>query len=53
MSLPLVFRSVAQTEFDEAAAWYEGQRAGLGGDFVTERCSKSSIRSRAIRSDIR
>ena len=36
MSLPLVFRSPAQTEFDDAAAWYEGQRAGLGSDFVAE-----------------
>ena len=36
MSLPLVFRPVAQTEFDEAAVWDEGQRAGLGSDFVTE-----------------
>lgn len=36
MSLPLVFRSAAQTEFDEAAAWYEGQKPGLGNDFVAE-----------------
>src|SRR5438270_9757901 len=36
MSLPLVFRPAAQTEFDEAAAWYEGQRPGLGTDFVAE-----------------
>src|SRR5437764_13355782 len=36
MSLPLVFRPVAQTEFDGAAAWYEGQRPGLGSDFVAE-----------------
>jgi plasmid stabilization system protein ParE len=36
MSLPLVFRTIAQTEFDDAAAWYERQRPGLGGDFVAE-----------------
>jgi toxin ParE1/3/4 len=36
MSLPLVFRPVAQAEFDEAAAWYEGQKPGLGSDFVAE-----------------
>lgn len=36
MSLPLVFRAAAQAEFDGAAAWYEGQKLGLGSDFVTE-----------------
>lgn len=36
MSLPLVFRSVAQAEFDGAAAWYEEQKPGLGSDFVAE-----------------
>jgi len=36
MSLPLVFRPAAQAEFDAAAAWYEGQKPGLGSDFVAE-----------------
>ncbi len=36
MSLPLVFRSAARAEFDDAALWYESQRLGLGGDFVAE-----------------
>lgn len=36
MTLPLVFRPVAQTEFHDAAVWYEGQKPGLGDDFVTE-----------------
>ena len=36
MTLPLVFRPVAQAEFDSATLWYEGQRAGLGNDFVSE-----------------
>ena len=36
MSLRLVFRSVAQVEFDHAARWYEDQRRGLGADFVSE-----------------
>lgn len=36
MSLPLVFRPVAQAEFDTAAAWYENQLPGLGDDFVLE-----------------
>ena len=34
MTLPLVFRPVAQAEFVAAIAWYEDQRPGLGGDFV-------------------
>lgn len=36
MNLPLVFRSIAQAEFDQAAAWYEEQRLGLGSDFGAE-----------------
>jgi toxin ParE1/3/4 len=36
MSLPLVFRRIAQKEFDEAAVWYEEKRAGLGIEFVDE-----------------
>ncbi len=27
---------VAQAEFDEAAAWYEARRDGLGGEFIAE-----------------
>ena len=34
MSLPIVFRLEAQTEFDEALDWYEQQLAGLGLDFL-------------------
>jgi plasmid stabilization system protein ParE len=36
MSLPIVFRPAAQGELDDAAAWYEGRRAGLGDDFLAE-----------------
>jgi plasmid stabilization system protein ParE len=36
MSLPLVFRRIAQAEFDAAAAWYEGQQPGLSDDFIAE-----------------
>lgn len=36
MTLPLVFRSAARAEFDDAAAWYEARRTGLGADFVAE-----------------
>jgi hypothetical protein len=28
--------AVAQTEFEEAAGWYETQRDGLGFDFIAE-----------------
>lgn len=33
MTRPVVFRSVARNEYDDAVAWYEGERAGLGLDF--------------------
>lgn len=36
MSLPLLFRPAAQAEFDEATAWYEAQRAGLGSEFIEQ-----------------
>jgi len=28
------YHKAAETELDEAAAWYEGQREGLGGEFI-------------------
>lgn len=31
---PVIFDSEARDEFREAAVYYEGQRAGLGDDFV-------------------
>jgi plasmid stabilization system protein ParE len=34
MSLPVVFRRAARTEFDEAADWYEQRRAGRGARFT-------------------
>lgn len=36
MKLPVVLRRAAQSEFDEAADWYEQQRPGLGHDFVAK-----------------
>jgi plasmid stabilization system protein ParE len=33
MSLPVTFRRAARAEFDEAHAWYEHQRPGLGDQF--------------------
>ena len=32
----VVFRRQARREFDQAAEWYEKERAGLGLDFLTE-----------------
>ncbi len=34
MSLPVVLRRRAKTEFDAAIAWYESRQPGLGGEFV-------------------
>jgi toxin ParE1/3/4 len=33
MSLPVVFRPVAQSELEEAVGWYERQKTGLGNRF--------------------
>jgi len=33
---PLIFHAQATAEFDDAAKWYETQRAGLGADFRAE-----------------
>ena len=36
MSLPVIFKPTARLEFDEAVAWYEGERLGLGWEFKLE-----------------
>jgi plasmid stabilization system protein ParE len=36
MSLPVVFQAGVRDEIDEAYAWYETQRLGLGEEFLTE-----------------
>ncbi len=36
MSRPLLFKPVARHEFEEAVAWYESARAGLGREFAQE-----------------
>lgn len=36
MSVPVVLRTVAQDEANEAARWYEGKQARLGADFLAE-----------------
>lgn len=36
MTMPINFRSVALKELDEAVAWYNEQREGLGQDLLRE-----------------
>jgi toxin ParE1/3/4 len=36
MTLPVVFRTVARVEFDEASDWYELRRAGRGKTFAAK-----------------
>jgi hypothetical protein len=36
VNLPIVFRTEARAEFDEAFDWYEARRAGLGSAFSKE-----------------
>lgn len=36
MTLRIVYRRAAKREFEEAAAWYESKRRGLGEEFVIE-----------------
>lgn len=34
MSLPLIINPLAEADLDEARAWYEFQREGLGDEFL-------------------
>ena len=36
MSQPVIFKPAALAEFEEAVAWYEAQRPGLGEEFKLE-----------------
>ena len=36
MSIPVVFKPAALWEFEEAVAWYEAERSGLGREFKLE-----------------
>jgi plasmid stabilization system protein ParE len=36
MTLRVVFRRAAKSEFEDAAVWYDEQRMGLGEEFVVE-----------------
>jgi plasmid stabilization system protein ParE len=59
MSLPVVLRAEAQTDFDEAFDWYEAQRPGLGTDFAAEvhkvfdRISANPLLHRLVLQDVR
>ncbi len=59
MSMPPVYRALARMEFDEAADWYEQQRAGLGLKFtravrrVLDSIAASPLRYPAVHGDVR
>ena len=36
MTLRVVFRQAAKSEFEDAAAWYDARHAGLGEEFSVE-----------------
>lgn len=36
MTLRIVFRRAAKSEFEDAAVWYDKQRPGLGEEFIIE-----------------
>ncbi len=36
MSRPILFRRIAQVEFDSAADWYDKEQSGLGTEFIHE-----------------
>ena len=36
MTLRVVFRRAAKSEFEDAAVWYDAQRNGLGEEFIAE-----------------
>lgn len=55
----VVFRRVARSEYDEAVAWYEGERAGLGLEFknavdeLLARIEAMPLMFRAVRGPVR
>ncbi|MBI3391934.1 MAG: type II toxin-antitoxin system RelE/ParE family toxin [Nitrospirae bacterium] len=59
MSLRVVFRVAARIEFEEAITWYDGQRQGLGEEFLREidevilRAAEKPERFPFILSDVR
>jgi plasmid stabilization system protein ParE len=54
MSLPVVFHPIATREFDDAIAWYERKKRGLGMDYrrleekTIERIAETPLRFRPV-----
>ncbi|HVT91565.1 MAG TPA: type II toxin-antitoxin system RelE/ParE family toxin [Bryobacteraceae bacterium] len=59
MTRAVVFRPIARSEYDEAVAWYESERAGLGLEFkdavdgVLARIAAMPLVFRAVRGPVR
>src|SRR2546422_3286651 len=59
MSLPVVFRHIARQEMDDAIAWYESERPGVGIEFASEigsllaRIADTPKQFRKVRGDVR
>ena|SRR5438552_11336965 len=59
MSLPVVFRHIAKQEIDDAIAWYESERPGVGIEFASEigsllaRIADTPKQFRKVRGDVR
>src|SRR5437660_11268316 len=59
MSLKVVFRPIARRELEEAAAWYDARRRGLGAEFklvvqgLIAEISEQPTRFRRIRGELR
>jgi len=59
MSLPVVFRHIARQEMDDAIAWYESERPGVGIEFASEigsllgRIADTPKQFRKVRGEVR
>src|SRR5438132_1501198 len=59
MSLPVVFRHIAKQEMDDAIAWYESERPGVGVEFASEigsllaRIADTPRQFRKVRGEVR
>jgi len=59
MTLPIVFRRIAQIELDEAVSWYENKQGGVGREMRKEiekhleQIAKQPQRFRRMRGDVR
>jgi plasmid stabilization system protein ParE len=59
MSLRILFRPIADKELDDAMAWYESKKAGLGAelkeavDHALKRIAENPGRFRRVRGEVR